>query len=224
MTVLMGVVGPAVHGLDPEDDEPKVLGVYLADAEDVCGLHGPAALARTYVSPGGDLTMHELHKFATLALEADPAASELLWLGSHTVCTEAGHALVELREAFLSAPCVRKAYGGAALRLFRRPSPPADEDAELITAYARDCLRLLRQGRALLTSGHLITDMTAQREDVLAAAELATRNPKAFSAVIRTELAALDSIDSVLPGRPDTARVNATLIELRLASLRQAAP
>ncbi|MEV4894406.1 nucleotidyltransferase domain-containing protein [Nonomuraea sp. NPDC055795] len=233
MTVLMGVLGPIAHGLATEDCEPEVLGVYLSEAADLCGLQGPAALTRTYVSSDRLHTMHELYRFVTLALEGDRAANELLWLGTHLVQTDAGRALIEIREAFLSAPCVRQAFGGVALQIFRRlGSPrhefwddvPADQAAELTAEHARNCVRLLRQGRALLTTGQLMIDMSAQREDVFAAGELATRNPKAFSTFVTKELAALDSINSVLPDTPDTARVDAMLVELRLASLQQAAP
>ncbi|WP_441112185.1 DNA polymerase beta superfamily protein [Nonomuraea sp. ZG12] len=233
MTVLMGVVGSTAYGLATEDCEPAVLGVYLADAEDVCGLRGPAALTRTYVSPDGSLTMHELCRFATLALEADPAASELLWLDSYTVRTEEGRALIDIREAFLAAPRVREAYANAALRSFRRVSSSPHEDrdefsgddalAERTVRHARSCVRLLRQGRALLTTGRLVIDMSEQREDVFAAGRLATLNPKAFSTFVNKELAALGSIESGLPDSPDTERVNAVLVELRMASLRQAA-
>ncbi|TDD14597.1 hypothetical protein [Nonomuraea diastatica] len=69
----------------------------------------------------------------------------------------------------------------------------------------------------------VVIDMSAQREDVFAAGKLATLNPKAFSTFVKQELAALDSIESVLPDSPDTACVDAVLVELRLASLRQAA-
>ncbi|MFI0424449.1 DNA polymerase beta superfamily protein [Spongiactinospora sp. 9N601] len=230
MTELMGVVGPMAHGLAIDDDDPKVIGVYIADPVDVCGLHGPAVLTRTYVGPDhGALTMHELYKFATLALQADPAASELLWLDSHSVRTEAGDALVENRTAFLSALNVREAYRKAARHIFRRFGVPphgivddlsADEIAELTREQARDCVRLLRQARTLLKTGQLVIDMSAQREDVFAAGELATRNPKAFSAFVTRTLADLESIDSVLPDTPDTARVDALLVELRMAALR----
>jgi hypothetical protein len=227
MTVLLGVVGSTAYGLATETSDEDLLGVYLADAHRVCGLKGPAALTESRVTRAPDVTLHELYKFATLALKCNPTVSELLWLDAYKVATDEGRALIGIRDAFLSTPCVRSAYGGYAMqqsrKLLARHNAAEGSAANLparTAKHARHCLRLLRQARGLLATGHLAIDMSGQRDELFAAGELAVRDPQAFGDLFTDEMAKLDSVESVLPDRPDADRVEALVIELRLASLR----
>ncbi|MCF2525631.1 nucleotidyltransferase domain-containing protein [Yinghuangia soli] len=228
-TLLMGVVGSTAYGLATEGSDQDMLGIYLADPAEVCGLRGPDVLNGSTVRTDPDVTLHELYKFATLALKGNPTVSELLWLDAYTVATEAGRALVEAREAFLSTPCVRSAYGGYAMQQARKLAARHDGSAgdavslpRRTAKHGRHCLRLLRQARTLLATGHLVIDMTAQREELFAVGELAAADPQAFAELFEKEMAALDAVDSVLPEAPDRARVEGLLVELRLADLRAA--
>lgn len=226
MTVLLGVVGSTAYGLATESSDEDLLGVYVADAREVCGLRGPSALTKSRVTHEPDVTLHELYKFATLALKCNPTVSELLWLDGYKVLTDEGRALIGIREAFLSTGYVRSAYGGYALqqsrKLLARHDAAEGTAANLPTRtakHARHCLRLLRQARGLLATGYLTVDMTPQRDELFAAGELATRDVRAFAELFEREMAVLDTIGSVLPDRPDADRVEALLIELRMASL-----
>ncbi|WP_436776652.1 nucleotidyltransferase domain-containing protein [Yinghuangia sp. YIM S09857] len=225
--LLVGVVGSTAYGLATEGSDEDRLGVYMAEPADLFGLSGPAVLTGSRVTTHPDVTMHELYKFATLALKGNPTVSELLWLDSYVVTTEAGRELVAAREAFLSTPGVRGAYGGYALQQSRKLLSRHEAGKEGFSAdtarrtakHGRHCLRLLRQAYGLLATGRLVIDMTAQRDELFAAGELAAHDPEAFSALFDREIAALDAVDSVLPDHPDRDRVGALLVELRTAAL-----
>lgn len=226
-TLLIGVVGSTAYGLATAHSDEDRLGVYLADPEDVFGLHGPQVLTGSRVTTGPDVTLHELYKFATLALKGNPTVSELLWLDRYTVRTEAGDALIALRDAFVSTEAVRKSYGGYALQQARKllsrheagKGGFSSDVARRTAKHARHCLRLIRQAHGLLSTGHLTIDVTPLRDELFAAGELAAADPAAFAALFEQELAALNAVPSVLPDRPDTARVERLLVELRRSAL-----
>ncbi|MDI2127264.1 nucleotidyltransferase domain-containing protein [Yinghuangia seranimata] len=227
-TLLLGVVGSTAYGLAGEGSDEDRLGVYLAPPADVLGLRGPSVLTGSRVTTDPDVTVHELYKFTTLALKGNPTVSELLWLDGYVVETEGGRALREVREAFLSTAAVRGAYGGYALQQSRKLLSRhgagqrgfSSDLAKRTAKHGRHCLRLLRQARGLLATGHLAIDMSAQREELFAAGELAASDPEAFAALFESEFAALETVDSVLPEHPDHARVERVVVELRLASMR----
>lgn len=227
-TLLLGVVGSTAYGLATTSSDEDRLGVYLADPAETLGLRGPTVLTGSVVTTQPDVTMHELYKFATLALKGNPTVSELLWLDAYVVETEAGRALRDAREAFLSTPAVRGAYGGYAVQQSRKllarheaGHPGFSSDVLRRTAkHGRHCMRLLRQARGLLTTGRLAIDMSGYREELFAAGELAARDPAAFGELFEKEMAALEEIDSVLPDRPDVALVDALVVEVRMAGIR----
>lgn len=226
--LLVGVVGSTAYGLATAGSDEDRLGVYLAAPEDVFGLSGPNVLTGSRVTTHPDVTMHELYKFATLALKGNPTVSELLWLDSYVLETPEGRALVAIREAFLSTPCVRGAYGGYALQQSRKLLSRHEAGKEGFSAdvarrtakHGRHCMRLLLQAHELLATGHLTIDMSDRRDELFAAGELAAHDPEAFSELFDRRIAALDAVDSVLPEKPDSARVEALLVELRTASVR----
>ncbi|HSA53886.1 MAG TPA: nucleotidyltransferase domain-containing protein [Yinghuangia sp.] len=230
-TLLMGVVGSTAYGLATTSSDEDRLGVYLADTADILGLRAPAVMTGSRVGTSPDVTMHELYKFATLALKGNPTVSELLWLDDYVVATEGGLSLVGIREAFLSTRNVRSAYGGYAVQQSRKllsrheagKGGFSSDVARRTAKHGRHCMRLLRQARGLLTTGQLKIDMSDQRDELFAAGELAARDPRAFAELFEKEFAAMDAVESVLPDQPDLARVEAVVVELRMAALRDEA-
>ncbi|UGQ10867.1 nucleotidyltransferase domain-containing protein [Yinghuangia sp. ASG 101] len=229
-TLLTGVVGSTAYGLATTSSDEDRLGVYLADTADVLGLRAPAVLTGSRVSTAPDVTMHELYKFATLALKGNPTVSELLWLDDYVVETDGGRALIGIRDAFLSTRAVRSSYGGYAVQQSRKLLSRheagrggfSSDVARRTAKHGRHCLRLLRQARGLLTTGTLTIDMSDQREELFAAGDLAARDPRAFAELFEKEFAAMDAVTSVLPEAPDVARVEAVVVELRLGAIRDA--
>lgn len=225
--VLRGVVGSTAYGLATPDSDVDRLGVYRAATREVIGLGGCEVSRRTYCSHDPDITMHELAKFCDLALRANPTILELLYLPAYEITTPAGEQLVALRRAFLAGPQVRNSYTGYALSQARRLASRHEHGKQGFSAdlkkrtakHGRHCLRLLYAGRQLLETGELCLDMSARRDELFDAGELACSDPPAFHELFETELAAVDDIDSVLPEAPDRGAVNTLLVETRLAEL-----
>lgn len=225
--ILQAVVGSTAYGLATPASDQDRLGVFLAPTTDVLGLHGPSAIDQSDVRHDPDVALHELAKFVRLALRANPTVLELLWATDYDVRTDTGDRLVETRDAFLSTKAVRAAYTGYAIQQARRLAERTaagqegfDSSLRSRTAkHGRHCFRLLLQGRELLTTGEMTLDVSARRDEVFAAGDLAASDPAAFAAFFERELAAFDALESVLPAAPDAERANTLVVEARLAQL-----
>jgi predicted nucleotidyltransferase len=227
VVILRGVVGSTAYGLATADSDIDRLGIYQARTVDVLGLDGAAATAGSQVTNSPDVTLHELGKYASLALKSNPTVLELLFLPGYDRCTPAGQALVDIRRCFPSTAAVRNSYGGYAYaqanRLLTRHSEgKAGFESSTVgrtAKHGRHCLRLLYQGIQLLTTGTLDVDVSAVRDELFAAGRLAETDPDAFHDLFRGRLSDLTAVRSVLPDHPDRDAVNATVTSLRLAQL-----
>lgn len=221
--VLLGVVGSTAYGLANEHSDRDRLGVFATDPEQLFGLDPQSVVQRTVTATDPDVAVHELVKFATLALRANPTILELLWCTDYEVCDDVGASLVAHRDAFLSAGKVRDAYAGYAMSQAKRL---AERSANGNTGFsstlrnrtakhARHCMRLLLNGAELLTSGTLTLDVSAHRDRIVAAGDLAVTDPSAFAAMFDTELANFQELPSVLPPAADRERVADLVVEAR---------
>lgn len=223
MTVLLsGIVGSTAYGLAREGSDIDRLGVFAAPTVEVAGLDWHRD-DETRVNTKPDSTMHELGKYVRLALKCNPTIVELMWLPSELierVHPFFGLRLIGLKDAFLSEPAVRSAYGGYARqqadRLRRRGDGSFSADTRKRTAkHARHLLRLLRQGRQLLATGRL--DIRVDNPDDYFAFDDMT--PEQMLAVYEREDALLATTKSVLPPQPDRDRVREYLTAARAAFL-----
>lgn len=225
--LLLGVVGSTAYGLTNAGSNVDRLGIFLTPTRSALGLHAAKHTSVTHVTtaPRPDSAVHELGKFCSLALKANPTTLELLWLPQHEVATPAGEELIALRSAFLSEGAVRGSYGGYARQQANRAlaGTPGFGDVPVARAakHGRHCLRLLRQGQELLATGTLPLDVSSIREELFAAGDLAVSNPLAFQDLFDQELARLDTTASALPDRPDFAVVNDFVVRTRLGDLDQ---
>jgi uncharacterized protein len=221
--VLLGVVGSTSYGLSDEHSDQDRLGVFVASNDDVLGLDGTNATSASVVTKDPDLTLHEVGKFLSLCIKANPTVMELLWLDAYDVRTDAGVALIALREAVLSTDAVRNAYGGYAVSQARRLANRHDEGKSGFSAdlskrtakHGRHCYRLLLQGRTLLSEGRLVVNVAGHRDEIFAAGQLAVDDPGGFLDLFESEKTRLDSTPSVLPDRPDRAHVSRVLVRIR---------
>jgi len=195
------------------------LGVFVVPAVGVAGLDW-STHRESHVTTEPDKTLHEVGKYLRLALKGNPTITELLWLDAYDVETPAGRALIDLRGAFLSEAAVRNAYGGyarqQATKLRNRGDGSFSADTRGRTAkHGRHLLRLLRQGRELLETGHL-TVKVKHRPDYFA---FDSMSPEEMLDVYAYEHARFRAAKTVLPPAPDRERVAATLRMLRLSYL-----
>ena len=222
--LLDAVVGSTAHGLTVAGSDVDLLGVHLAPTRLVLGLDGSALVTESLVTRSPDRTSHELGKFASLALAANPTILEVLYAAEYRMMTPAGEQLIKARSSFLSTRTVRSAYGGYARsqldRLLRRGDGSFSSDTRSrVEKHARHCRRLLLQGTQLLTTGELTLDVSAHRELLFAAGRTAVTDPARFVVEFDTALTRFDALTSVLPDVPDRDRVNQIVTAIRLTDL-----
>lgn len=214
-----GVVGSTAYGLARDGSDEDRLGVFAAPTAAIVGL-GWNRHRESIVRHDPDRTLHEAGKFVRLALAGNPTITELLWLDAHTVMSGPGAELVALRHAFLSTRSVRDSYGGYArqqvARLARRGDSFSADTRNRTAKHGRHTFRLLWQGHSLLATGRLTVRLTAaQRDRCFEMGDLAVSDPDRFCALFDAEDAAMRDVESVLPDEPDTARVEAWLVDFR---------
>lgn len=218
MILLSGVVGSTAYGLAREGSDVDRLGVFVAPTLEVAGLDwNPGRESKVSTNP--DVTLHEVGKYVRLALRCNPTITELLWLPPD--CLEhvdgfLGRALIRRRQAFLSTGAVRAAYGGYARAQARRLATRGDRssaaDTRTRTAkHARHLLRLLRQGRQLLTTATLRVTVD-DPHDYWALDDM---TPAQMLQVYEREDELFGRVESVLPEQPDRDLVRRYLSRVR---------
>ncbi|MCX4091889.1 DNA polymerase beta superfamily protein [Nocardia sp. alder85J] len=219
--LLEGVVGSTAYGLSTPTSDLDYAGVYVEPTANLLGLHPPDRQRSTRTGrDGADATYHELGKAMGLILACNPSAMEVLWLEEYLCLTDFGAELVALREHFLSASRVRKAFYGYAtaqvVRLARHPRTGDPRRAK----HARHTMRLLWQGHQLYTTGVLPVRVT-DPDAYFAFGEQVMADP---DAVVAQELLAqcesrFDDSATVLPAAPNEAPLEDFLQRVRRAHL-----
>lgn len=220
--LLSGVVGSTAYGLAGPDSDIDRLGMYAAPTVAFHGLHPPVGKAATVVRNNPDVTMHEAGKFAALCLSGNPTVTELLWLDIYETVTDHGRDLVDMRSAFLSAKRCRDAYFGYATGQFHRLLDTGQFQSKMrkrVEKHARHLLRLLDQGFELYSTGHL-TIRVADPSRYVEFGQRVAQDCEAARAVLAEAEERFDSAASILPERPDEARVERWLRAVRAAHYR----
>ena len=235
--ILKGTVGSKAYGLDHANSDEDKLGIYVAPIDEVLGLRGPQVVAKSIQKHDPDESYHELGKYVSLALKANPTILELLFLEKYEIEQPVATALIAQRDYFLSAK-VLKTYGeyarAQAERIRRKMieakmlvMPPinwADEkvvagvgvsDTSGIQKHARHLWRLLLQAEELLKTGHLTVNVAPKREEIFWVGKQAIADFDGFYDRFRDKYYDLTQIKTVLPARPNEAAVNAFLVKAR---------
>ncbi|MCF3650039.1 nucleotidyltransferase domain-containing protein [Synoicihabitans lomoniglobus] len=212
LVVFSCVVGSRAYGLDTEESDTDVRGVYVAPAEMLWSLFG----APEQFEDGEAQSCHwELQKFLTMALKANPNILECLYSPLVEKVTPVGEALLALRERFLSR-VVFQTFNGYALSQFKKLEQDLRNQGSIRWKHAMHLLRLLLTGAATLREGRVPVRVEAHRERLLAVkrGELAWSKVDDWRKELHREFeAALAS--TRLPPRPDYEAVNHFLIETR---------
>lgn len=222
MTVLLaGIVGSTAYGLAGPDSDIDRLGVYAAPTTAFHGLRLPIDKAATRVSHDPDTTHHEARKYASLALGGNPTVSELMWLPDelYEVRTDLGDELIRIRGAFLSAKRIRDAYFGYATSQLHRLVDTGQFQSKMRkreAKHGRHLLRLLDQGLALYSTGHLPIRVDDPQR-YIDFGERCAGNPDAARPALAEAEAAFDAARSPLPARPDEETVERWLLRVRAA-------
>jgi hypothetical protein len=188
--------------------------VYLAPTTALFRLRRPAD---SFDRQDPDVTLYELHKFATLAAAANPTALEILW-AEPLHLSPAGQMLRAYRQAFLSRRVV-KTYGGYAHQQLGRAIKGTGGSRG--TAHLRrekfllHTIRLAEAGLHLLRTGEVqvrVPDPEGLWRRAASGVEAVTEE----FADLDARLAAA-AASSPLPEVPDVDAIDGLLIALREA-------
>lgn len=211
--ILEGITGSKAYGLDTEDSDEDIKGVYVAPTSEVLGLFG---VKETVDHTDPDWTYHELGKFLKLAMKCNPTILELLFLEGYTVTSKFGRMLVDNRHHFLSNT-IYYSYGGYAIsqarKLNARGGTFGNGRNKRYSKHARHCFRLLYQGKELLETGTLTVRVsTDMRKKLFEIGELPVDE---LVSLFESEFKKFDEINSVLPDKPNAEAINKILLKIR---------
>jgi predicted nucleotidyltransferase len=217
-TILSGVVGSQAYGLATKDSDTDTMGVFVVPTTKILGLSPFKESVASKNVFDGDMVQHEVGKFITLCLKANPSVLEMLWLEDYLEVLPEGKYLLNYRKYFLSER-VRLSYGGYARDQFKKLELRVAQGKESFSSnvrtryskHARHLFRLLEQGQQLLTTG----SMSVRLENPEAIAALGELYPEELIRVFNERFKEFDSCKCVLPAKPDTEKVNEVLLAIR---------
>lgn len=219
--ILEGITGSTAYGLDTENSDIDIKGIYLLPTKEVLKLNfNPQKTTIDHTDP--DWVYHEVGKFMKLASSGNPTLLELLFLEEYTTLSPIGQKLIDNRDAFLSTKAIMNAYRGYAFaqakKLNNRTNQGLDGyDSALKNRFAkhtRHLFRLLIQARQLLETGTLDVKVTPEQREYLFGMGEKTAD-EVVNEFMRQD-SEFDTIISVLPDEPDYDRLNNLLYEIRM--------
>lgn len=152
------VSGSRAYGLDDDDSDVDVRGVFLAPPEMLWSLRG----APDYLERGAmDEAYWELAKFCVLALKANPNVLECLNTPLVQQVTPIGQELLGLRDAFLSR-LVHQTYNGYVLSQFKKLEGDLRSKGAPKWKHVMHLIRLLLSGISVLREGAVTVDVGAK--------------------------------------------------------------
>ena len=211
------VVGSRAYGLDTDDSDTDVRGVYVAPAEMQWSLFG----APEQFEDNTAQTCHwELQKFLVMALKANPNILECLYSPLVEKQTPLGEKLVALRGCFLSK-MIFQTFNGYALSQFKKLEQDRRNQGEIRWKHAMHLIRLLLTGAATLREHHVPVRAEAHRERLLAVKRGELTWPEVDAWRLKLHADFEDALkNTTLPDRPDYEVANTFLIEARRAQTK----
>lgn len=206
------VVGSRAFGLDDENSDTDLRGIYLPPAD----LHWSMYSVPEQIE--NDETQEcywELQKFLVLALKANPNILECLNTPLIEFKSEIADELLSIKNAFLSK-LVYQTYNGYVMSQFKKLEQDLRSSGEIRWKHAMHLIRLLLQGIDILKIGELNVKVTENRDKLL----LIKRGELLWESVNDWRLMLHKDFENAfaetkLPERPDYDRANQFLIKAR---------
>jgi len=207
-------VGSKAFGLDNEDSDDDLRGIFLPPADRHWSLYKiPEQIE--IKTEFDDEVYWEIEKFIKLALKANPNILETLWTPIVLDSTPIGNKIRTNRSAFLSNH-LYKTYSGYVLSQFRRMKNAYEKTGTYKNKHAMHLVRLLYSGISALKTGQIMVDVSEHRDQLLE-----IRNGKFEFEEIRQIALQLDRKfqdafeHTSLPDQPDFALADQMLIDAR---------
>lgn len=214
--ILRVVVGSRAYGLDNEQSDTDVRGIYLPPAEMQWSLYG---VPEQLENEERQECFWELQKFLVLALKANPNVLECLYTPLIEHASPLARELLAMHDAFLSKLAFQT-FNGYVLSQFKKLEQDLRATGAIKWKHAMHLVRLLLSGIGLLRDGVLPVAVTQHRERLLAikAGSESWESVNAWRLALHKEFEQAFA-ETKLPDRPDYERVNAFLVRARQAAL-----
>lgn len=211
------VVGSRAYGLDTENSDTDLRGVYAAPPEMLWSLFGAP---EQFEDNEAQTCYWELQKFLVMALKANPNVLECLYSPLVDKITPLGEGLRAIRDRFLSQ-MVFQTFNGYALSQFKKLEQDLRTQGEVRWKHAMHLLRLLLTGAATLREGAVPVRVEAERERLLAVkrGEVSWVEVENWRQRLHHDFEQALK-DTRLPERPDYDAVNRFLLQARAEAAR----
>jgi uncharacterized protein len=210
--ILKVVIGSRAYGLERDESDTDIRGVYLPPADLNWSLFGvPEQLEREATQE----CYWELKKFLLMALKSNPNVLECLYSPLIEFVAPLGQELLDLRNAFLSK-LVYQTYNGYVLSQFKKLEQDLRTKGAIKWKHAMHLIRLLLSGIAVLREGFVPVRIDNHRAQLLAIRDglVGWHELNTWRLNLHREFDAAFKITR-LPEQPDFGRVNAFLIRAR---------
>lgn len=209
------VMGSRAYGLDTEESDTDLRGIYLAPAELHWSLYGAP---EQFEDDGQQACYWELQKFLTMALKANPNILECLWSPLVQKAGPVAEELLAVRQKFLSQ-MVFQTFNGYALSQFKKIAQDLRNQGQVRWKHAMHLLRLLMTGSAILRTGDVPVHVGGERDRLLAVkgGEFTWEEIDAWRQRLHREFESALA-ETRLPERPDYEAANSLLIRARRTS------
>ncbi|MES2793495.1 MAG: nucleotidyltransferase domain-containing protein [Planctomycetota bacterium] len=215
------VVGSRAYGLDHENSDTDLRGIYLPPADLHWSLYGVPDQLEIKSS---DEAYWELQKFVTLALKANPNILECLYTPLVQLVTPLAQELLDIRELFLSR-LVYQTFNGYVLSQFKKIQTDIRNQGRMKWKHVMHLIRLLLTGIATLKEHRVPIRVEQHRDQLLEikAGLLAWDDIDRWRLQLHREFEAAADTTS-LPERPDYEAANRFLITARRRALEDGLP
>ena len=207
-------VGSKAFGLDNEDSDDDLRGIFLPPADRHWSLYKVPEQIELKTELD-DEVYWELEKFLKLALKANPNILETLWTPIVLDSNAVGQRIRTNRNAFLSKH-LYKTYSGYVLSQFRRMKNAYEKTGKYKTKHAMHLVRLLYSGIGALKTGEIMIDVSDHRDQLLEIRNGKFEFEQIRQLALRLDREFQDAFElTSLPDQPDFALVDQILIEAR---------
>ncbi len=206
------VVGSRAYGLERDESDTDVRGVYLPPADAHWSIFG---VPEQLESDETQECYWELQKFLTLALKANPNILECLYTPEVLHAEPIAKELLDVRASFLSR-LIYQTYNGYVLSQFKKLEQDLRVRGALRWKHAMHLIRLLLAGIVALRDGHVPVRVEEHRDELLTI----KRGDMPWEQINAWRLRLHGDFETAyagtkLPERPNYDRANTLLIKAR---------